>query len=39
MSEQPKKRPRHIAFDIAITFAAAAFIFSAFSGLLTAYAP
>ena len=39
MSEQPNKRPRHVAFDIAMTFAAAAFIFSTFSGLLTAYAP
>jgi hypothetical protein len=38
MSEQPKKQP-HVAFDIALTFAAAAFIFTTFGGLLSAYAP
>ena len=39
MSEQPKKRQPHIAIELAMTFAAVAFIFSTFSGLLTAYAP
>ena len=38
MSKQPRKQP-HIAYEIALTFVATAFIFSTFNGLLTAYAP
>jgi len=38
MSEHPKKRGSTL-FDLALTFAAGAFIFFACSGLLQAYAP
>lgn len=38
MSEQPKKQT-HVAIDIAAAFAATAFIFTTFSGLLNAFAP
>ena len=39
MTDRPKKQPPHVAFDIAMTFAAAAFIFTTFGGFLNAYAP
>ena len=39
MSEQAKRRRPSIVFDLALTFAAGAFVFFTFSGLLQAYAP
>ena len=38
MSEKPNKRTS-VLFDLALTFAAGAFIFFASSGLLQTYAP
>ena len=39
MSAQPKKRQPHVAVDIALTFAATAFLLSTFTGFLNAFAP
>jgi hypothetical protein len=39
MSEQPNKRRASIVSELALTFAAGAFVFLAFSGILRAYAP
>jgi len=39
MSDQAKKPGPSVVFDLALTFAAGAFVFFTFSGLLQAYAP